>query len=295
MALEVSHTVALTFLTNVTEKNPQHISPIISAYVLSIIGYINGYVLTTLVGVLGVLTNTINICVYVKMGLSETTNISFFSLSISDLLVSTSAVLVQLTYNPPVSVMKLPSGAPISEIGMAACYIMFPCMGCSAWITAILSVERCLCISTPLKVKEIFSRNRTVSLILTMAVYQSVLIILLYSYPGPPYDVASPQKALYFNISFTALTFVCFFIVLITTVLLVVRLMQNLEWRNKAAEHFNKNTWSLKETKAARHFQDNFLHSNQDIKRLTSVRAMMYAELVPFYSEKCFIVIFMIG
>ena len=83
-----------------------------------------------------------------------------------------------------------------------------------------------------------------------MAVYQSVLIILLYSYPGPPYDVASPQKVLYFNISFTALTFVCFFIVLITTVLLVVRLMQNLEWRNKAAEHFNKN--SLKETKAAR-------------------------------------------
>ena len=153
MALEVSHTVALTFLTNVTEKIPQHISPIISAYVLSIIGYINGYVLTTLVGVLGVFTNTINICVYVKMGLSETTNISFFSLSISDLLVSTSAVLVQLTYNPPVSVMKLPSGAPISEIGMAACYIMFPCMGCSAWITAILSVERCLCISTPLKVR----------------------------------------------------------------------------------------------------------------------------------------------
>ena len=87
------------------------------------------------------------------MGLSETTNISFFSLSISDLLVSLSAAVVQITYNPPVSVMKLPSGAPVSEIGMAASFIMFPCMGCSAWITTILSVERCLCISTPLKVR----------------------------------------------------------------------------------------------------------------------------------------------
>ena len=145
--------VALTFLKNVTQTNLNHISPIISVYVLMIIGYINGYVLTSLVGILGIVTNTANICVYLKMGLSETTNISFFAMSISDLLVSFTAVIIQITYNPPISVMKLPSGAPVSEIGMAACFIMFPCMGCSAWITAILSVERCICISTPLKVR----------------------------------------------------------------------------------------------------------------------------------------------
>ena len=153
MTTDFSHAVALTSDTNVTEKNLQYFSPIISFYVLSIIGYVNGFALTILVGVLGIFTNTANISVYLKMGLSETTNISFFSLSISDLLVSLSAVLVQLTYNPPVSVMKLPSGDPVSEIGMAASFFMFPCMGCSAWITAILSVERCLCISTPLKVR----------------------------------------------------------------------------------------------------------------------------------------------
>ncbi|KAK3795806.1 hypothetical protein RRG08_052239 [Elysia crispata] len=85
------------------------------------------------------------------MGLSETINISFFSLSISDLLVSQSAVLVQSTYTPRVSTMKKPSGALVGEIGIAVCYIMFPCMGCSAWITAILSAENSHCIPTLLK------------------------------------------------------------------------------------------------------------------------------------------------
>ena len=53
--------LAVTAFTNVTETNLHHISPIISFYVFRIIGYINGFVLTTLVGVLGVFTNTANI------------------------------------------------------------------------------------------------------------------------------------------------------------------------------------------------------------------------------------------
>ena len=157
MTTDFSHAVALTSDTIVTETNLHHISPIISFYVSSIIGYINGYVLTIIAGVFGIFTNTANISVYLKMGLSETTNINFFFLSISDLLVTLSATMALITYNPPVSVMKLPSGASVSEIGLGASFIMYPCMGFSAWITAILSLERCLCISAPLKVRIYFS------------------------------------------------------------------------------------------------------------------------------------------
>ncbi|KAK3775631.1 hypothetical protein RRG08_051489 [Elysia crispata] len=237
---------------NVTDKNAHQATPIISAHVSRIIGYINGFVLTTLVGVLGVFTNTANICVYVKMGLSETTNISFFAMSISDLLVSLSAAVAQLTYNPPVSEMKLPSGAPLSEIGMAACFIMFPGMGCSAWITAILSLERCLCISTPLRVKEIFTPKRILIIILITVTYQSVFIFVLFLDPGPPYDVAIQTKSHYFISSFSAPSFVCFFVVLVSTTVLVVRLKQNVEWRNEAAKQSNQNSESSKERKAAR-------------------------------------------
>ena len=85
-----------------------------------------------------------------------------------------------------------------------------------------------------------------------MATYQSILIILLLSYPSPPYDVPNARRLRYITSSFSAPSFICFFVVLISTTLLVVRLKQNLEWRNKAAKQSNKNSGSLKETKAAR-------------------------------------------
>ena len=103
-----------------------------------------------------------------------------------------------------------------------------------------------------IQIKEIFTSKRTVFLILTMAAYQTVHIVLLYSYPGPPYDIQYDERSLLLNSSFSVLSFICFFIVLISTVLLVVRLKQNLEWRNKAAKQSNRNCGSLKETKAAR-------------------------------------------
>ena len=142
----------LTSLTNRTDTELP-ITLMLNPYVSTIIAYINTYVLGILIGVVGVFTNTANISVYWRMGLSKTTNISFFALSIFDLLVSLSTVIVQVTRNQPVSVMRLPSGAPVSELGMGLCFIMHPCLGCSAWTTAILTIERCLCISTPLKVR----------------------------------------------------------------------------------------------------------------------------------------------
>ena len=129
------------------------IKPIVSTNTLLIFGYVNGTVLAVIVGVLGMLTNAANITVYLKMGLSETATISFFSLSIIDLLVSASTALTQLTYNFPVTGVTLPSGAPLSELGLGSCFILYPCLGCSAWVTAILSTERCLCIAMPLKVR----------------------------------------------------------------------------------------------------------------------------------------------
>ena len=143
---------SLARLPNATETEP-HVTPIISAYLSKIIGYINAYVLGIIVGVVGVFTNTANISVYWRMGLSETTNISFFALSIFDLIVSVVQVVIQITRNRPVSVMRLPSGAPVSEMGMGGIFLFYACVGSSAWITAVLSVERCLCISMPLKVR----------------------------------------------------------------------------------------------------------------------------------------------
>ena len=142
----------LDSLANGTKKE-LFVTPLISDRVSTIIGYINAYFLGILIGVVGIFTNTANISVYWRMGLSETTNIDFFALSIVDLLVSFFDVVIQITRNRPVSVMTMPSGAPVSELGMGAIFFIYACLGSSSWITAILSIERCLCISMPLKVR----------------------------------------------------------------------------------------------------------------------------------------------
>ncbi|KAK3795810.1 hypothetical protein RRG08_052243 [Elysia crispata] len=75
--------------------------------------------------------------------------------------------------------------------------------------------------------------------------YYSTLFI-----PRP--DAADQRRSFYFISSFSAPSFICFFVVLVSTTVLVVRLKQNLEWRNEAAKQSNKNSGSPKEIKASR-------------------------------------------
>ena len=126
--------------------------PIISHYVTSIIAIVFGTFMGVTTGFLGMLTNSANICVYLKLGLTETTNISFFVLSICDFFMSASSVVMLIFYSRLVSGIRLPTGAMAAEIGSAAGNVYYPCLRCSAWITAVLSTERCLCIAMPLKV-----------------------------------------------------------------------------------------------------------------------------------------------
>ncbi|GFS08123.1 chemosensory receptor A [Elysia marginata] len=239
------------FFANITNHEPPTF-PLIGYQVQKLIEYVNALGLVTLTALFGVFTNIANISVYLKMGLRETTNINFFALSVFDLLVCMVSVVAQITNNGPVSQMTMPSGARFTEVAIAAIYITYPCLGCSAWVTAILSVERYLCIATPLKVKDIITPQRTRALILTMVAYQSVFLILFFTNPGPPYDAVDPKRALYFNCSFSAPTFICFFIVVVSTILLVVKLRQNLEWRNESTNQSSKNLGSSKEQKATR-------------------------------------------
>ena len=85
-----------------------------------------------------------------------------------------------------------------------------------------------------------------------MMVYQTVFVVLLFVYPGPPYDVFNQRRALYYNCTFSIPCFICFFAVLVSTTLLVVRLRQNLEWRKEAAKQSNQSSGGFKERRAAR-------------------------------------------
>ncbi|GFO48443.1 chemosensory receptor a [Plakobranchus ocellatus] len=105
----------------------------------------------------------------------------------------------------------------------------------AAFITAILSLERCLCIVVPLKVKKILTRRRLVVVTSTFVAYEIVFTGLLIGRTGPPYAQISALSAFYLIFSYSVISLVCFVIISLTTIFLIVRLNQNLSWRKRTS------------------------------------------------------------
>ena len=139
---------------NETDEAGQ-IIPLLSFNTYTIFLMVNGFGLTASFSVLGIFSNILNIIVYIKLGLRETTNISFFALAIVDWLLSVCLCLSAATRLSDIS----PYGAAIINLGYHVSMFMFPCTGVGAWIIFLLSAERCLCIVMPLKVSSPIIQN----------------------------------------------------------------------------------------------------------------------------------------
>ena len=145
-------------VTDMEVVDPPHgalnVTPLVNHHTYTIFFIVLILVLKSPLAVVGCITNVINIVVYLKMGLGETTTINILALSTFDLIVCITMFLNAVSLNPftVTADLRLPSGAPLAELGVCSAIVFYPCLGCGAWITALLSVERCLCIVLPLKV-----------------------------------------------------------------------------------------------------------------------------------------------
>ena len=130
------------------------ITPLVSRHTYTIFFIVIVLALRSPLALVGCITNVINIVVYLKMGLGETTTINILALSTFDLIACITMFLTAISLNPFTAAadLRLPSGAPLAELGFCSAIVLYPSLGCGAWITALLSVERCLCIVLPLKV-----------------------------------------------------------------------------------------------------------------------------------------------
>ena len=108
-------------------------------------------VLTFSFSVAGLVTNTANMVVFVKNGFSETTNINFFALSVSDLLIVIWFVIKNLCENP-LLVHSSPLFVTLRDFFLITIPIYHAVQGYGAWVTALITVERTICIVYPLKV-----------------------------------------------------------------------------------------------------------------------------------------------
>ena len=106
------------------------------------------------INISGVVANVLNLMVYWKMGFSTTANISLFTLSLSDIMQNfflLSMALYQDVFNEPAR-LRLSVGA--------ITYLLTPVFrsvsAFASWVTATISVERCVSVALPMKVSICF-------------------------------------------------------------------------------------------------------------------------------------------
>ena len=207
---------------------------------------------TQVFSISGVITNVINIAVFVKLGFNETSNMSLLTLALSDLLSTILTLWGTLCITPGFSDAELPF-LPTEIAQMTGAGLSMFVLRCTAWVTAFISFERCLCILIPLKVKKWITPKTTTAVLVAVCITTIGPSIAVYwrwrfvwkFLPGRNATVLgaavvdTPAVVLLdtvFNIIFgTIQPIVAFVTVLVCTVFLVVYLRRSSQWRKSMA------------------------------------------------------------
>ena len=116
--------------------------------------------LLSIISFIGIGANIINVIIYFRNGFQESASVTFFTLSISDLCISISCFVISVF----IWVSHLSDGLSIDPFSFIEA-IPVPILGVyyviSTSAATYLSVERCMCVVFPLKVKSIFNKKTT--------------------------------------------------------------------------------------------------------------------------------------
>ena len=129
------------------------IKPLVSLALMDFFFIANVFGFVLPFSLLGVSTNIANIIVYYQIGLSESSNFNFLTLSVFDFFASLTSFISRLLYNP---FLRDLSTGPLTTY-MAHClshaWVIVTCG--SAMMTALISTERCVSVVFPLKVRRL--------------------------------------------------------------------------------------------------------------------------------------------
>ncbi|KAH9514382.1 hypothetical protein Btru_025063 [Bulinus truncatus] len=136
-------------------------------------------VFCTSMGLLGLVSNVLNICVFIKQGLNTSLNISFFAMSVSDFIRIVLVHWMNFCNAPGVEDL----GAPFVFSDITYLAAGWP-VGCAnritMFITGYITAERCLCIAAPLKIQRIVTPFRTMVILVTIDVCNVLALVPEY-------------------------------------------------------------------------------------------------------------------
>ncbi|CAL1530680.1 unnamed protein product, partial [Lymnaea stagnalis] len=229
----------------------------------TVIEVVNYVFLCGFISLFGIASNSINIVIFFKQGLRTTMNISFFGLAISDLCSLISLLFFTILLNPLVENSDIPMiSREIQYLVAGWPYVCFTRI--TSLITAFVTAERCLCITCPLKVKQIISPRRA-----TVAVCATYVIMILFLVPEyatsyidwkfyPPRNTTrlglvftSNRKSMeglvfILNASLGALSYL---LVVVFTAILIWKLKHNSKWRETT--NGDRTAWTLSRDRKA--------------------------------------------
>ena len=136
---------------NVTQRGSAHRFFLMSLKTFHDLEYVLIGLMLTPLSFLGVLANVANIAVFTKMGLSSTTNILFFVLSVVDLILLCEFFITSLVVIPAVGGINT-LFVDIYDLILLLNPLTWPCFGMGSTVTMLIAVERSVCIMLPLKV-----------------------------------------------------------------------------------------------------------------------------------------------
>ncbi|XP_005098158.1 growth hormone secretagogue receptor type 1 [Aplysia californica] len=240
-------------------------SRMVDDHVLAIIIICFFVIILGTISFFGIVANVINLIVFIRQGFKDTVNISLFSLAISDIGALIPLLWMSIGLNPyffadppfdPQEVLYLTSGWP---------HICFARI--SGWITAFITLERCLCIAMPLKVKTMITVKRTaIALVSIYVAMIGALLPVFYALRLEP--IFSPLKnetkfrtvyipngfaiesAVFLINAFSQ--FVSFIVVIICTIILVQALISKSKWRKSTSSFGDHDSFSNRDKKVVK-------------------------------------------
>lgn len=221
-------------------------------------------VFSDIVSPLGIAFNVINIIVFVRQGLHESTNITFISLAVADICILLTLLGYSVVFNPLVLM-----STPNFDIIDAVIYLILGwpnvlstrIAGC---LTAFITFERFLCVALPLKVKSIVTRSSTV--MFSLGVY---IFCIIYSIPmflanniGPRFNsnlnrtvvgmIIAKNSMILEAVSRgvnTVVEFTSFTLVITFTFALIQSFVQTIKWRKSTSSVATSTTMSTRDRK----------------------------------------------
>lgn len=134
-------------------------STLIGKELTEILLVINYAVLCLCVCIFGIVTNIINMVIFVKQGLQDTVNMNLLGLAVSDFMSVVTLLWQSVCFIPPFKNSDIPfSTLEVQYLTGDWVHTIFARV--SGWITALIMFERLLCVVFPLKVKTIFTAKR---------------------------------------------------------------------------------------------------------------------------------------